>query len=232
MDDHSTLDDTTDDACARRSPAPLCAHLDRPVLESSCARQSDLFVFGRQSPEFYQALAASLAERSDGGVLRPLVDAADGLPLFDVAVYEELPGQGLRGVVNGRRYHLGPLPLLEALGMLTRDFAPLLERLAREGKTPLFLANASQVVAVFAVTERPCAEDARPPSPATETSPLPSGQFLSLSGRNLVLAVGIKLAFIALVLGEQVTLWMAVLAELGVSLLMAGNGLRLLRAPR
>lgn len=232
MDDHFTLDDTRDDACARRSPASLYADLDRLVLANSCARQSDLFVFGKQSPEFYQALAASLAERTGAGALRPLHDAADGLPLFDVAVYEELPGQGLRGVVNGRRYHLGPLPLLEALGMPPRDFEGLLARLAREGKTPLFLTNASQVVAVFAVTEGLCAEDARSPSPATGTSPLPSDQFLFLSGRNLVLAVGIKLAFITLVLGEQVTLWMAVLAELGVSLLMAGNGLRLLRTPR
>ncbi|GAA0777048.1 hypothetical protein GCM10009108_12090 [Castellaniella ginsengisoli] len=47
--------------------------------------------------------------------------------------------------------------------------------------------------------------------------------------QNIALALGIKLAFVALTLAGLGTLWMAVFADVGASLLVVGNGLRLLR---
>lgn len=61
-------------------------------------------------------------------------------------------------------------------------------------------------------------------------------EFLSLSRRtrgilmqNIVLALGIKAVFLVLALTGQATLWMAVFADMGASLLVVANGLRLLR---
>ncbi|MCB8984270.1 MAG: heavy metal translocating P-type ATPase [Ardenticatenaceae bacterium] len=51
-------------------------------------------------------------------------------------------------------------------------------------------------------------------------------------GVNVALALGLKLAFFALVLLGLGTMWMAVLADMGVSLLVTLNGMRLLRRPR
>jgi Zn2+/Cd2+-exporting ATPase len=45
---------------------------------------------------------------------------------------------------------------------------------------------------------------------------------------NVALSIGIKLAFVALVLGGLGTMWMAVLADMGTSLLVTLNGMRLL----
>ncbi len=60
--------------------------------------------------------------------------------------------------------------------------------------------------------------------------------FLSLSrktslvlAQNIVLALGIKAVFFALALAGRATLWMAVFADMGASLLVIFNGLRLLR---
>jgi len=60
--------------------------------------------------------------------------------------------------------------------------------------------------------------------------------FISLSRRarlilkqNIALALGIKIVFFALALTGHATLWMAVFADMGASLLVVGNGLRLLR---
>lgn len=60
--------------------------------------------------------------------------------------------------------------------------------------------------------------------------------FLGLSQRtsrilmqNIVLALGIKAVFLVLALTGQATLWMAVFADMGASLLVVFNGLRLLR---
>ena len=48
--------------------------------------------------------------------------------------------------------------------------------------------------------------------------------------QNIVLALGIKAVFLVLTLIGAGTMWMAVFADVGASLLVVGNGLRLLRA--
>lgn len=54
----------------------------------------------------------------------------------------------------------------------------------------------------------------------------------SILTQNISLALGIKGVFLALAIAGQATLWMAVLADMGVSLLVIFNGLRLLRPKR
>jgi Cd2+/Zn2+-exporting ATPase len=48
---------------------------------------------------------------------------------------------------------------------------------------------------------------------------------------NVVLSIGIKLAFLVLVLFGLGSMWLAVLADVGTSLLVTLNGMRLLRWP-
>jgi Cd2+/Zn2+-exporting ATPase len=61
-------------------------------------------------------------------------------------------------------------------------------------------------------------------------------QAISLSRRtyallwqNIALALGIKAVFLVLALMGMATMWMAVFADMGASLLVVFNGLRLLR---
>ncbi len=49
--------------------------------------------------------------------------------------------------------------------------------------------------------------------------------------QNITLALGIKAVFLVLALNGQASMWMAVFADMGASLLVVGNGLRLLRPP-
>jgi Cd2+/Zn2+-exporting ATPase len=46
---------------------------------------------------------------------------------------------------------------------------------------------------------------------------------------NLVIALGLKLAFVAAAVSGGATLWMAVLADTGASMIVVANALRLLR---
>ena len=50
--------------------------------------------------------------------------------------------------------------------------------------------------------------------------------------QNIVLALGIKAVFLVLALASEATMWMAVFADMGASLLVVFNGLRLLRHGR
>jgi Cd2+/Zn2+-exporting ATPase len=47
--------------------------------------------------------------------------------------------------------------------------------------------------------------------------------------QNICAALGIKLAFLALTIAGLGTMWMAVFADVGASLLVVANSLRLLR---
>ncbi len=47
--------------------------------------------------------------------------------------------------------------------------------------------------------------------------------------QNIALALGIKAAFLLLAIFDNATMWMAVFADMGASLLVVANGLRLLR---
>ena len=51
----------------------------------------------------------------------------------------------------------------------------------------------------------------------------------SVLKQNIALALGIKAVFLVLTFTGQATMWMAVFADMGASLLVVGNGLRLLR---
>jgi len=49
--------------------------------------------------------------------------------------------------------------------------------------------------------------------------------------QNIVLALTIKALFLALTLAGTASLWIAVIADMGTSLIVIANGLRLLRHP-
>ena len=56
-----------------------------------------------------------------------------------------------------------------------------------------------------------------------------SRQTAAILKQNIVLALGIKAVFIVLTVAGQATMWMAVFADMGASLLVVFNGLRVLR---
>ena len=70
-----------------------------------------------------------------------------------------------------------------------------------------------------------------------DDDPRKIAQFIRLSQRaarilkeNIGIALGIKAVFLALALAGHATLWMAVFADMGASLIVVFNGLRLVRA--
>ena len=52
---------------------------------------------------------------------------------------------------------------------------------------------------------------------------------LRIVRQNIIFALGVKAAFMALALAQVATLWMAIAADMGASLLVIFNALRLLR---
>jgi Zn2+/Cd2+-exporting ATPase len=291
--------------------------------------QTDFVLLNGSSEAEVRSLAASLASRSDHPVSRALAEAAkrDAVALRDVEGFEALPGRGTKGIIDGKPYHVGNHRLIHELGMCSDALEARLSTLEEQGKTVILLADAQDVLGLFAVadtvkdsssqaiaelhalgiktvmltgdnahTARAIAQQvgideargdllpedklkaiesklgkagsigmvgdgindapalaradigfamgAAGTGTAIETADvalmdddlrkLP--RFVRLSRhthallvQNIVLALGIKAVFLVLTLTGTGTMWMAVFADVGASLLVVANGLRLLR---
>ncbi|MDX3744955.1 HAD-IC family P-type ATPase, partial [Pseudomonas sp.] len=291
--------------------------------------QTDFLPLADGAPRTYRAVAASLADRSDHPVSQAIaMQAAEQfVSLLNVEDFEALLGRGVRGTIDGHRYHLGNHRLLKELSLSSTTIEAALGYLERQGKTVVILSDETQALALFAVADTvketsrtaidklhdlgvktlmltgdnphtaetiaaqvgideakgsllpndklnaiealikrrhtvgmvgdgindapalACANvgfamGAAGTDTAIETADVAimdddlrkipafiqlSRQTAAVLTQNIGLALGIKAIFLVVTLTGQATMWMAVFADMGVSLIVVLNGLRLLR---
>jgi P-type Cu+ transporter len=115
---------------------------------------TDVVPFGAGEEELLR-LAAAVEKTSEHPLAAAIVAGADarGLELPEVEGFEAIPGHGVRARVEGRELLLGNLRLLEREGIdasaLTSDW----ERLADEGKTPMYAALDGKAAGLVAVAD-------------------------------------------------------------------------------
>ncbi|MFJ4390170.1 heavy metal translocating P-type ATPase [Pseudomonas soli] len=117
--------------------------------------QTDSKVLDPLFEERAQALAASLAARSDHPVSGAIALFAKGqdLVLSEVTEFAALAGRGVRGDIEGQTYHLGNHRLVEELGLCSPELEAQLDVLERQGKTVVLLLDRSGPLALFAVAD-------------------------------------------------------------------------------
>ncbi|MCL1890001.1 MAG: heavy metal translocating P-type ATPase [Desulfovibrionaceae bacterium] len=291
-------------------------------------RQTDFAEIGGLDELEAIVLAASLAAHSDHPVSKAISETAKekGVTLLDVADFTAISGQGVSGIINGEKWHLGNHRLVEALKKCSAALEEHIFSLEKQGKSVVALVGEEGVRALFAVadtlkqgsiaavlelkrlgiattmltgdnehTARAVAaqagvdafkgnllpEDklavierlaqngrvgmvgdgindapalaradigfamaAAGTDTAIETADVALmdddlgkiPRFIRLSRsvhailiQNIILALGVKAVFFALTFAGQATMWMAVFADVGASLLVVGNGLRAMR---
>ncbi|MBN9236593.1 Cu+-exporting ATPase [Mesorhizobium sp. YL-MeA3-2017] len=101
------------------------------------------------------AVVASVEARSEHPLAEAIVRAAEGrgLELVDATDFEAIPGFGVRARVGARRVEIGADRLMAQIGLDVSDFAAVAERLAGEGKSPLYAAIDGELAAVVAVAD-------------------------------------------------------------------------------
>ena len=271
-------------------------------------------------------LAVSLAGYSAHPVSQAIVSAAPVAMLYAVEDFEDLPGRGIRGNINGEAYCLGNIRLTQDIPGFSEANQSTIDSLEAQGKTVVILSNSTQVVGIFAVADtvressleavkelrrlgvrtimltgdnaytakaiaaqvgidevrgNQLPEDklqvieslhtrgstgmvgdgindapalaradigfamgAMGTDTAIETADVAlmdddlrripdfirlSRQTYRILIQNIILAIGIKAVFLFLTIAGLGTMWMAVFADVGASLLVVANGLRLLR---
>jgi len=99
--------------------------------------------------------AASVEKGSEHPLGEAIVHAAKekGLQLSAVEAFEAIPGQGVKGRIDGRQLLLGNLRLMEENGVQVGGLRDRAERLAGEGKTPMIVALDGRAAGVVAVAD-------------------------------------------------------------------------------
>ena len=98
---------------------------------------------------------AAVENRSEHPIAEAIVEAARarGLPLAEPSDFAATPGFGVAAGVDGRRVEIGADRYMHQLGLDVSVFATEAERLADEGKTPLYAAIDGRLAAVIAVAD-------------------------------------------------------------------------------
>ncbi|MBB5364420.1 heavy metal translocating P-type ATPase [Deinococcus humi] len=100
-------------------------------------------------------LAAVADKRSEHPLAAAIVRGAQArrITLGEPEAFEAVPGHGVEATVAGRRVLVGNTKLMRRAGVAGQDFGELAERLADEGKTPMFVAVDGQPAGVIAVAD-------------------------------------------------------------------------------
>jgi Au+-exporting ATPase len=98
---------------------------------------------------------AAVETKSEHPIARAIVKAAEaeGLILPELSSFESMTGFGVTAVVGGVRVEIGADRYMVQLGHDVGDFAETADRLADEGKSPLYAAVGGRLAAIIAVAD-------------------------------------------------------------------------------
>lgn len=108
--------------------------------------------------------AASLEKMSSHPLAEPIIQKArdSGVQIREVQDYRMIPGQGISGRMDGKLCFAGNRKLMEAEGIAVGGFGSVEEKLADEGKTPLYFAQDGRLLGLVAAADvvKPGSKDA------------------------------------------------------------------------
>jgi len=147
------------------------------------------------------ALMAAVESHSEHPIGMAIVAAAKerGLDIPAVHEFDAITGYGVTGQVDGRYVHVGAGHYMEWLGVDTTAVADVVERLAAEAKSPIYISADGQLLGVAAVAD-----------PARAESAMVIAELKRLGLR------------VAMVTGDQQATAEALAGQLGIDEVMAG----------
>lgn len=118
-------------------------------------RQTDFILTGKESENSIRTFAASLSARSDHPVSKAIAQAAieSGLWPLPVEDFTALPGQGISGIIDGKKWFMGNHRMVEELKQCSIDLEKQIFNLEKQGKTVVALIGETGVQCLIAVAD-------------------------------------------------------------------------------
>ena len=116
---------------------------------------TDLLVVGDMSKDEFLLLAASAEKGSEHPLGEAIVLAAEEkeLTLKEIETFAAIPGHGIEVSMDGQTYILGNKKLMIEKQIDLLDFEAESNRLAQEGKTPMYIASSTDLLGIIAVAD-------------------------------------------------------------------------------
>ncbi|MDD7158334.1 MAG: heavy metal translocating P-type ATPase [Firmicutes bacterium] len=114
----------------------------------------EIAAFGCDEKELL-SLACSLEQKSEHPLARAIVEKgeSENIPLSEVTDFAALPGNGVKGTLNGKKLIGGSLKFVSDKIELSRDVVYAANRMSEEGKTPLLFCEDETLKGVIAVAD-------------------------------------------------------------------------------
>ena len=115
---------------------------------------TDLEPVGTDSRSLLE-IAAALEKKSEHPLAEAVLAKAeqDGISIPETTDFQAVPGRGIEAVIRGVRYFAGNRKLMEEQGIDCTKAQKLTERLAEEGKTPLFFADEKKLLGIIGAAD-------------------------------------------------------------------------------
>jgi len=116
---------------------------------------TDVFTIKTISESRLLEIACSLEKPSEHSLSEAILSEAEkrDIKVKAVANFQAIPGQGIEAVLDGIKYIAGNLKLMTDRSINLHEMASLSDKLANEGKTPLFIANDKEILGIIAVAD-------------------------------------------------------------------------------
>ncbi|MEI7503258.1 MAG: heavy metal translocating P-type ATPase [Paludibacter sp.] len=125
------------------------------TLTEGKPRVTDILTIKTISENQLLEIAASLEKSSEHPLSEAILLEAEQrlLKIETVDNFQAISGQGIEALMNGKTFLAGNLFLMKDRKVNLNHFAELANKLADEGKTPLFVANEKEVLGIIAVAD-------------------------------------------------------------------------------
>lgn len=186
---------------------------------------TDIISFGMSENKILE-ISAALEKKSEHPLAEAVLLKAEGMELPNAENFAAIPGKGITAKIQGNIYYAGNQKLMQEQGISCEKALSSMEKLSKEGKTPLILADEKQVFGIIGVV------DVVKPTSAKAIQELKKLgiQVIMLTGDNARTAKAIQKQLdidtvIAEVLPQDKEREISRLQEEGKTVVMVGDGL-------
>lgn len=125
------------------------------TLTTGKPRITDIVTVGNVDETELLRLLYSLEKSSEHPLAEAIISEAEkhNLQAYQLSDFENIPGSGISGIIMDKKYRAGNILLLKNAGIESNHIEEIAQKLAEEGKTPLYVAENNQLIGLVAVAD-------------------------------------------------------------------------------